>query len=243
VLKICTERVPDFYTSSVGASVKAALPLSGKTAAQAEGVIDSYVKQESGGTRSGKDLQDNLTHICQMAINGNWSEATTERIINKMVDKWDGGRGQAEVKEPKVELTFNGLSQEQLKAKFPIPLVLEPTQTAILTFVVANVGDGPVLNSHVSVYALPDTVRVGRPRTMEAYEERPDHNQIEIKGKPSLLPLKMAGGAYTFKVEVRVPGVTTERFDLHFKIYADNLPHQELGLVFRPIHYKQPAAQ
>jgi hypothetical protein len=147
-----------------------------------------------------------------------------------------------EVKEPKVEITFNGLSQEAIKSKFPIPLVLEPTQTAILTFVVANVGDGPVLNSHVSIDAAPDTIRVGRPRTMEAHEERPDHNRIEIKGKPSLLTVKMAGGAYSFKVEVKVPA-GTERFDILFRIYADNLPHQEFGLVFRPIHYKQPEAK
>lgn len=92
VLKICTERVPDFYTSSVDANVKAALPLSGKTAAQAEAAVDSYVKQESGGTSSGKDLQDYLRYICQMANNGKWSEATTERLINKMVDKLGGGQ-------------------------------------------------------------------------------------------------------------------------------------------------------
>lgn len=241
-LKICTERVPDYYTSTVDASVKAALPLFGKTAAQAEGVVESYVKQESGGTRSGKDLQDNLRHICQMANNGNWNEATTERLINRMVDKWDGGGVEAEIKKPKFEITFNGLSQEAIKAKFPIPLVLEPTQTAILTFVIANVGDGPALNSHASIYTVPDSVSVDRPESGEVHATKRNHNVFEIKGKPSLLTMKMVGASYTFKAEVKVPE-RIERFDLGFKIYADNLPYQELFLVFRPIHYKQPEAK
>ena len=80
-LKVCTERVPDYYNAAVDSRLKAALPLAGKTEVQAEVSIQAYLRQEAGGTRKGKDLQDFMNHICQMANNGTWSEATTERLL------------------------------------------------------------------------------------------------------------------------------------------------------------------
>lgn len=146
---------------------------------------------------------------------------------------------ESEAKKPKVEITFNGLSQEELKAKFPLPLVLEPTRTAILSFVVANVGGGPVLNSHAFIHVVPDTVWVDRTGSGEVYQTKRNHNRLEIKGRPSLLPLEMSNSKYEFTAEVLVPE-GTDRFDLQFQIVGDNLRYQELGLVFRPIHYKRP---
>jgi hypothetical protein len=159
-----------------------------------------------------------------------------------MDDKGDSGGREAEVRKPKVEITFNGLSQEQLKAKFPIPLVLEPTRTAILSFVIGNVSDVPVLNSHASIDVVPDTIRVDRVETAEVYQQKRNHNHLEIKGIASLLPVEMSGARYTFIVEVLVPE-GTDRFDLRFIVYGDNLRYQEFFLVFRPVPYLQPEAK
>jgi hypothetical protein len=233
-LKVCTERVPDYYNAAVDSRVKAALPLAGKTEAQAEASIQAYLRQEAGGTKSGKDLQDILTHICQMANNGNWSEATTERIINRFIDRWGGG--ESEARKPKVEITFNGLSQKELQAKFPLPLVLEPSLTATLSFVVTNVGDGSVLNPLISVFVEPKTVSVDR--TGYVHETKPNHHRYQVKGI-TLLPKEMSDASYEFTAEVLVPeGIDT--FILLFKIVGDNLPHNDLDLNFKAIHYKRP---
>jgi len=86
--KGCTERPPASYTSSVENRLKVELPLVGKTEAQAEGAVKSYLEQKSGSTKEGKDLADYLFYICQTASNGNWSEATTEHLITLFVEKW-----------------------------------------------------------------------------------------------------------------------------------------------------------
>lgn len=239
VEKACTERPPT-YTSSVESQLKAALPLLGKNEIEAESLVKIFLSHQPGGTQRGEDLANYMFYICQMSNNQKWSEGTSESLMKHFIDKWGGG--EAEVKKPKVELTFNGLSQEELKAKFPIPLVLEPTRTAILSFVVGNVGDGPVFNSHASIYVVPDTVRVDRVETAEVYVEKRNHNRLEIKGIASLLPVEMSGSRYTFTVEVLVPE-GTDKFDLQFKMYGDNLRYHELFLVFRPIPYLQPEAK
>ena len=104
---------------------------------------------------------------------------------------------------------------------------------------VTNVGGGAVLNSHVYIHVVPDTVRVDRTGSGELYQTKRNHNRLEIKGRPSLLPMEMSNSNYEFTAEVLVPE-GTDRFDLQFKIVGDNLRYQELGLVFRPIHYKRP---
>jgi hypothetical protein len=238
VEKACTDRPPT-YTTSVESQLKAALPLPGKNEIEAESLVKVFLSHQPGGTQKGEDLANYMFYICQMSNSQKWSEGTTERLINRFIDKWDVG--EAEAKKPKVEITFNDLSQKELIKQFPIPLVLKPTRTAILTFVVGNVGDGPILNSHASVYVVPDTVRVDKPETAGVYIEKRNHNHYAIKGKPSLLPMEMSNERYTFKAEVWVPE-GTDRFDLRFKIYAENLQYQELVLVFRPIHYKRPEA-
>ena len=85
--KVCTERPPESYTSSVENRLKAELPLLGKSEAQAEGTVKSYLQQKSGGTKRSADLATYLFYICQMANNGGWSEDRTERLIT-LVSTW-----------------------------------------------------------------------------------------------------------------------------------------------------------
>ena len=236
VLKICTERPPS-YTASVESQLKAVLPLLGKTEVQAEAIVNAFLSQQPRGTQRGEDLNNYLFYICQMANNGNWSEATTERLINRFFDKWAVKDSEEQAKKPKVEITFNGLSQKELQAKFPLQLVLDPSLTATLSFVVTNIGDGPVINSYGAVLVEPRTVSVDRPGPW-VHETRPNHHRYEIKGR-TLLPKEMSAASYEFIAAVKVPeGIDT--FTLLFKIVGDNLPHEDLGLIFKAIHYKRP---
>jgi hypothetical protein len=238
-LKICLERAPAFYNAEVDSRLKAALPLAGKTEAQAEASVQAYLRQEAGGTKRGQDLQDYMNHICLMANNGNWSEATTERLLVLGIKTFGGEETgtKTEQGKPKVEITFNGLSQKELQANFPLPLVLDPSLTATLSFVVTNIGDGPVLNPLISVFVEPRTVSVDRPGPW-VHETRPNHHRYEIKGR-TLLPKEMSDASYEFIAAVKVPeGIDT--FVLLFKIVGDNLRHEDLSLGFRAIHPKRP---
>lgn len=85
--KVCTERPPESYTSSVENRLKAELPLLGKSEAQAEGTVKSYLEQKSGGTKRSADIATYLFYICQMANNGGWSEDGTARLIT-LVNQW-----------------------------------------------------------------------------------------------------------------------------------------------------------
>jgi hypothetical protein len=91
VLKVCTEWPPS-YTAEVESQLKAVLPLLGKTEAEADLIVKGFLSQQPGGTKSGEDLNNYMFYICQMSNNGNWSEATTERLINRFLDKWGGGQ-------------------------------------------------------------------------------------------------------------------------------------------------------
>lgn len=151
-------------------------------------------------------------------------------------------RSKAEVSEqeankPKVEITFNGLSQKELQANFPLPLVLDPSLTATLSFVVTNIGDGPVLNPLIAIFVEPRTISVDRPGPW-VHETRPNHHRYEIKGR-TLLPKEMSDASYEFIAAVKVPeGI--DALVLLFKIVGDNLRHNDLALNFKAIHYKRP---
>ena len=85
--KVYTEKPPESYTSSVENRLQAELPLVGKSEAQAEGTVKSYLQQKSGGTKRSADRATSLFYICQMANNGGWSEDRTERLIT-LVNTW-----------------------------------------------------------------------------------------------------------------------------------------------------------
>jgi len=149
------------------------------------------------------------------------------------------GLQEQEARKPKVEITFNGLSQKELQAKFPLPLVLEPTLTTTLSFVVSNVGDGPVLRPLITYLVDPTDVSVDRPGP-SVHETRPNHYRYQVRGV-SILPIEIYGGRYEYTAAVKVPeGIGT--FRLHFKIFGDNLPHEDLLLVFQAIHPKRPGS-
>jgi hypothetical protein len=99
--RVCTEKQPASYTSSVENRLKAELPLLGTTQAQAEGTVRSYLEQKSGGTRRGEDLASYLFYICQMANNGGWNQDRTERLIALFIDKWPGEEREATVPNSK----------------------------------------------------------------------------------------------------------------------------------------------
>lgn len=237
-LKVCLERAPAFYNAEEDSRLKAALPLAGKTEAEAEASVQAYLRQEAGGTKRGQDLQDYMNHICLMANNGNWSNATTVHLIELYIDKFGDEEAGTKIEQgkPKVEITFDGLSQQALLDKFPLPLVLEPSRTAVLTFAVTNVGNGPALNPFVVVTARPEDVIVDR--RGEVYETKPNHFRYQIKAI-TLNPKEIAGSAYGFTVEVLVPD-EIDAFVLLFRIFGDNLPHNDLVLNFKAIHYKRP---
>ena len=91
--KVCTERPPTSYNASAESRLNVALPLLGKTDAQAEGMIKGYLSQEAGGTKEGADIGDILNHICQLASNGNWSEERTARLVEVAI--MAGAQGQS----------------------------------------------------------------------------------------------------------------------------------------------------
>lgn len=95
--KACTEKRPARYTSDFESRLKAVLPLVGKTGAEAEGLIKSFLSQQFGGTRFGEDLQGYLFYICQMSNSGKWSADETLRAIALFKDKsssWNQERSQ-----------------------------------------------------------------------------------------------------------------------------------------------------
>ena len=143
-----------------------------------------------------------------------------------------------ESKKPKVEITFNGLSQKELQAQFPLPLVLDPSLRAVLTFVVSNVGNGQALNPFVQVTVSPKDVRVDHRGAV--FYEKPNHDRYQVKAI-TLVPKEISGFDYEFPAEVLVPeGI--DAFDVFFRIYGDNLPHEDLVLNFRAIHHKRPGS-
>ncbi|MDP1769472.1 MAG: hypothetical protein Q8L74_11805 [Nitrospirota bacterium] len=98
--RACTEKPPN-YTSAFEGRLRADLPLEGKSAAEAEGLIKSYLSREPVGTKRGGDLQGYLFYICQMANNGRWSEETTKSLINLFMDKWPVEKQEATQPHPK----------------------------------------------------------------------------------------------------------------------------------------------
>ena len=131
VLKVCTERPPS-YTASVDSQLKAVLPLLGKTEIEAESIVKVFLNQESGGSRKGEDLNNYMFYVCQMSNNGKWSEATTERLINRFIDKW-GSEPQSTapvsaVRDPVIEVSYG------LKG-FGLPIPIEPSATAELILI------------------------------------------------------------------------------------------------------------
>lgn len=239
--KACTEPRPASYTAEVESRLKAAIPLEGLTGAQAEAALKGFLSQEAGGTRHGEDLRHNLFYICQMANNGGWDQATTVHLVELVIsDSKSDAKAELErqTRKPYLEIAFNGLTQKALRDRFPLPLVLQPTRTATLRFVVVNVGKGSVLNPMISAEVDPQTVRVDGPRG-SVYETKPNHHRYQTKGT-TLHPIELSGSGYEFTVEVYVPA-DIETFNLLFRVHGDNLPHKDLELTFRPIHYTKPS--
>lgn len=231
VLKVCTER-PQSYTSSVESQLKAVLPLLGKSGVEAEGTVKAFLDQQPRGTQSGEDRNNYLFYICQMANNGNWDSATTERLINA----WGGRDSEERARKPKVKIRYNGLSHKELQEKFPLPLALEPTRTAILKFVVANEGNGPALNPMVLITVFPNDVSVDRPGG-EVHQTKRDHTRYQTKAV-TINPMEITGTEYEFLAEVKVPE-KIENVNLLFRIFGDNLPHEDLVLYFRVINHEE----
>lgn len=238
--KVCTEPRPASYTAEVESRLKAALPLKGVTEAQAEAVVNGFLSQEAGGTKRGEDLKHNLFYICQMANNGGWSEATTAHLVGLVItdSKSDAKAEQEQARRPQLAIMFEGLTQKDLRDKFPLPLVLQPTRTATLSFAVVNFGKGSVLNPLIAAFVKPETVRVDGPMG-NVYETRPNHHRYQTKGI-TLHPIELSGSGYEFTVQVYVPG-DIETFNLLFRVHGDNLPHTDLELTFKPIHYTKPS--
>ena len=237
VLKVCTER-PQSYTASVESQLKAVLPLLGKSDVEAEGTVKAFLSQQPRGTQRGEELNNYLFYICQMSNNGKWSEATTERLILGFINKWGSKEFEDTPRKPKLELYFRGVPQKELQNKFPLPLALEPTRTARLAFVVANVGNGAVLNPLYSVDVSPSNVSVDG-LGGEVYMTKLHHNHYQSYTKP-MQPVEITGNGYRFDVEVLVPDEKIDTIDLHFRIFGDNLPHEDLLLQFKVIHHKKP---
>lgn len=237
VLKICTER-PQSYTSSVESQLKAVLPLLGKSGVEAESTVKAFLDQQPRGTQRGEDLNNYLFYICQMANNGNWDSATTERLITRFIEKWGGRDSDERAGKPKVKITYNGLSHKELQDKFPLPLTLEPTRTAILKFLVANVGNGPALNPMVLITVFPNDVSVDRPGG-EVHQTKRNHTRYQTKAV-TINPMEITGTEYEFLAEVKVPE-KTENVNLLFRIFGDNLPHEDLVLYFRVSNHEDPS--
>lgn len=98
--RACTEKPPS-YTSAFEGRLKADLPLAGKSAAEAESLIRSYLSQQPVGTKMGEDLQGYLFYICQIANNGHWTAEETNRAISLFMDKWNNGMPEATLPNPK----------------------------------------------------------------------------------------------------------------------------------------------
>jgi hypothetical protein len=240
--KRCLERPPS-YDAAAESRLKLTLPLTGVSEAEADATLQGYVSQKAGGTTRGEDLQNELNHLCLMANNGRWNEATTARLFEMLI--LDSKSRESNVKpeqeqqaqKPQLELMFDGLPQQALRDRFPLPLVLQPSRTATLNFAVFNEGKGSVLNPIISVSVIPQTVRVDGP-TGSAHMNKRNHHRYEITGK-TLHPKEISGGGYEFTIEVYVP-TDIETFDLLFRIHGDNLLHNDLELTFRPSHYTKP---
>ncbi len=101
---------------------------------------------------------------------------------------------------------------------------------------VFNVGNRAVLNPFYSVDVSPLDVRVDT--RSEVYQTKPNHHHYQAKAL-TLQPVEIAGNGYKFPVEVLVPD-EIDTFDLLFRIFGDNLPHEDLVLQFRAIHHKRP---
>ena len=101
-----------------------------------------------------------------------------------------------------------------------------------------------VRNSHVLAPTIlvavnPQAVNVDTPGWY-VHETRPNHYRHQIGGRGgSLIPKEMSGISYEHIVAVKVPP-DIESFNLVFRIFGDNLPHEDLVLIFRAIHYKRP---
>ena len=91
---------PQLRTMPVENRLRAALPLAGKTEAQAEASLQAYLSQDAGGTKEGADVGDILNHICQMASNGNWSEAGTQRLVETALAGWAGKKSESTAGSP-----------------------------------------------------------------------------------------------------------------------------------------------
>jgi hypothetical protein len=85
--RACTEK-PASYTNEVEGRLRTLLPLQGKSEAQGEAIIKSYLARHPGGTPEGEDFNNYLFYVCQMANNGAWSEHTTKTVIEIFMDKW-----------------------------------------------------------------------------------------------------------------------------------------------------------
>jgi hypothetical protein len=134
-----------------------------------------------------------------------------------------------QARKPKVEVTFNGLSQNDLRGKSPLPLHLKINRTAMLTFVVTTTGNSSVLNPLVSVVVDPQTVKVDRPDSLFPMgRQNPYRYQTKAL---DLHPVGISGSGYDFTVEVLVPS-DVETFRLLFRVFGDNLPAHELHMTF-----------
>ncbi len=89
--RACTEKPPS-YTSAFEGRLKVELPLEGKSAAEAEGLIKAFLSQQPVGSKMGADLEGYLFYICQIANNGHWSAEETNRAISLFMDKWANGK-------------------------------------------------------------------------------------------------------------------------------------------------------
>lgn len=190
---------------------------------QLQAVVDATTKQQE---ILGKNLESSKAQ--QELLNKNLD--TSKAQLGLLEEQWKREQ-ERQARKPKLEITFNSRSSKELHAKLPLPLVLQPNRTATLTFVVANIGNSPVLNPLISVFVGPPSVRVDRPGGV--YETKSDHDRYQTKAI-TLSPKETAGSSYSFTVEVLVPA-EIEAFKLLFRVHGDNLPHKDLDLTFRVI--------
>ncbi len=158
---------------------------------------------------------------------------TSKAQLGILEEQWK--REQArQARKPKLEITLKGLSHD-LHSKSPLPLNLKINRTAILAFIVTNNGNSPVINPFVAVIVDPQTVKVDYPNSLFPLDRQNPYRYLTKA--LTLHPVGITGGGYDFHVEVLVPP-DVEKFRLLFRVFGDNLPAQELDLVFLTIPHK-----
>jgi hypothetical protein len=155
---------------------------------------------------------------------------TSKAQLGILEEQWKREQ-ERQARKPKIEITLKGFSQD-LRSKSPLPLNLKINRTAILAFIVTNSGNSPVLNPLVSVAVDPQTVKVDRPNSLFPLDRQ---NPYRYQTKAlDIHPVGISRGGYDFHIEVLVPP-DVEKFRLSFQVFGENLPAQQLELVFLAI--------